>query len=298
MPTRIAVDKLKNDLLAMGEMCESALDTAIMALLDRDTDLACYVMDYDSQIDELELNIDRQCTDLLAGGNLKGDPLRFVASAAKINNDLERVGDLAVEIAENVLFLVRERSILPQVIDFMDMVNQVGQMMRESINAVLEMDIDLAWKLIDERRIVDDEMQVILRELMDVMHTDGRTIERCVHLLFVVKSLMRVADQASNIAEEVIFMCEGVTVRHHVRELHTLTHRPLASDESAEVEKVEVAILESRRPREELRKEAAAAKQKVKSLTREEVSAAAETGRSKAKEARKRILKLRAGRRD
>lgn len=296
MPTRAAVDKLKNDLVVMGEMCESALDTAIMALLDRDTDLACYVMDYDTAIDEQELAIDQQCTELMAGGNLSGEMLRFVASAAKINNDLERVGDLAVEIAENVLFLVRERSILPKVIDFMDMVDQVGQMMRESIDAVLEMDVSLAWKLIDERRIVDDEMQVILRELMDVMQTDGRTIERCVHLLFVVKGLMRVADQASNIAEEVIYMREGVTVRHHTRELHTLTHMPLEDDESAEVERIEAALLERRRPREEVRREAAEAKRKTQALTREQVSAAAETGRSKAKEARKRILKLRAAR--
>ncbi len=296
MPTRQAIDNLKGDVVAMGEMCENALDTAIMALLDRDTDLACYVMDYDAEIDEIELAIDRQCVALMGSSELAEDDLRFVAAAAKITNDLERVGDLAVGISQHVLFLVRERSVLPQVIDFMDMANQVAQMMRESIQALLETDTTLAWKIIDENKIAEDEMQVIFRELLNIMQRDSRAIERCCHILFIVQFLLRVAEKATNVAEEVIYMSEGVMVRHHVRELHPVTHMPLDDHETKELQRVETELLESRPPRERVRKEHLEAKRKTKSITKEEVHAAAQSGRHKATKARDRILKLRGAR--
>lgn len=295
MPTRMALEKLKNDLVVMGEMCENALDTSLMGLLDRDSDLACYVMDYDAEIDEMELSIDNQCVELMEQGKLKGDVLRFVAASAKITSDLERVGDLAVIISEHVMFLIREKSVLPQVIDFMEMADQVAQMMRESIQSLLEKDLDLAWKIIDENRIVDDDMQVIFHELLSIMKEDPRTIERCCHILAIAQSLKRVAEQATNVAEEVIFMADGVKVRHHLREFHPVLHMPLDAGEAGEVNKFETALLEKRRPRSEIKKAHAESKRKSKGLSSSEIEDKARTGASKAKDARMKLIKLRSG---
>lgn len=294
MPTRMAIDKLKNDLVVMGEMCESALDTAIMALLDREQDLACYVIDYDREIDEMELNIDRQCVDLMREGKLDGEVLRFVSAAAKINNDLERVGDLAVEISRHVMFLVNEKSILPQVVDFMEMANQVAQMMRESIQALLEHDTTLAWKIIDERQIIEDEVQIVFRHLLAIMKRNDRAIERCCHILFICQNLQRVSDQATNIAEEVIYMAEGVNVRHHLKEMHPFVQMPLEDSDHAELEDFETELVSQTLPKEELRKEQQAAKEQSKVISEDQVREAAQSGRFKAKEARKKLLKMRA----
>ncbi len=287
MPTRMALEKLRRDLLTMGEMCEHAVASALMALIDRDPDLACYVIDYDSEIDEMELSVDRDCLDLMQGCMLSGTDLRFVAAAAKINNDLERVGDLASGICNHVLFLVRERSVLTHIIDFQDLLEQTGLMMRESIQALLEMDTQLAWKIIDEQQIVDDEAHVIFRETLDIMKRDPRTIERCCHILAIQQLLHRVADQAANVAEEVIFMEEGVVVRHHIHEFHPVTPKPFGDVAPQEQERMEGEIIRSKKTREQIRQEHAEAKRQARTLTPEKVTAAAATAAPKADKARK-----------
>lgn len=226
MPTTMGIEKLKRNLAAMGEMCEYGLTTALMALLDRDSDMACHVIDYDSEIDEMELSVDRTCMELLQSGSLTGKDMRFVVAASKINNDLERVGDLAATISEHVLFLVREKSVLPQVVDFQSMLDRTGEMVRQSIEALLGEDSKMAWQIMDDRRKVAEESLLNFYELMDLMRSEPRTIERCCHILFIVQSLHRVADQASNIAEEVIFLEEGVNIRHHIRDFRPTTPHP------------------------------------------------------------------------
>ncbi len=285
MPHRLAIQKLKSDIVAMGEMSEYALMTAIMSLLDRDTDLACFVLDYDREIDEMELKIDRACSDLLHTNNLTHDEVGFVMAASKINNDIERIGDLACEICQHVLFLVRERSVLAQVVDFNTLVEQAGEMIRESINALMESDTRLAWKIIDERLCVDEEMLLVFRELMDMMRTDQRTVERCCHILFIVKSLRRVADLAANIAEEVVLVSEGVVIRHHIREFHPVDPLP-----SGEEEQIESGVMAQRRSREELKREDS----KTRVISVKDVAAEAADGRSKADKAREKLLKMRA----
>lgn len=293
MPTtKAAIERLKSHLVVMGEMGEHALATAIMALVDRNSDLACYVIDYDREIDNKELEVDRQCLELMRG-NLEEEDLRFVAAAAKINNDLERVSDLAVEICEHVLFLVREKSVLSHVVDFQDLLEQVGMMMRESISALIEKDTKLAWKIIDERRIVENETQIIFHELVGIIQVDPRTTERCCHILFIVQCLMRVAAQAANIAEELIFTKEGVNVRHHLREFHPVSPAPFGNIDEAEQQKVETAILKKRKSRQQLRDEHAQAERASRRLTDQEVTAAAATVAAKAKAARLELLKRR-----
>ncbi len=293
MPTRMALDKLRRNLMTMGEMCEHALVSAVMALVDRDEDLAYYVINYDDEIDQMELTVDRDCIDLMQGGNLTGADLRFVAAAMKINNDLERVGDLASGICEHIIFLVRERTVLTQVIDFHTMLEQVNLMMRESIQALLDSDVTLAWKIIDERQIVDDEGHVIFRELLDIMKRDSRTIERCCHVLAIQQILHRVADQASNIAEEVIFMEEGVVVRHNIRDFHPVAPNPFGEIDHGIAQQMETEIARGKKPRDQVRQEHAEAKRKSRRITRDQVAAAAANAKTKASKAREELIRAR-----
>lgn len=217
-----AVEKLKRDLMIMGEMCENAVSTAIMAMVDRDEELAKQAVAYDQEIDEMELAVDQDCLALMAL-ELSDEYLRFCAAAMKISRDLERIGDHATEICEHVLFLVSQKTVLPQVIDFASLVEQVGQMMRESIRALVEHDVKLAWKLIDEHLVIHEEMQLIFAEVLEVMHDSPATIERCCHILAVARALERVGDLCTNVAEEVVYLTAGEVVRHHIREHHPLT---------------------------------------------------------------------------
>jgi phosphate transport system protein len=228
MPTRKAIDKLKSDLIIMGEMCENSVSSAIMALVDRDAEIAQQTIDYDREIDEMELAVDADCMRLFAEGRLEGANLRFVAAAMKINNDLERIGDLSVEVCEHVVFLAQRRSVLSQIVDFTALVDQISQIIQESIRSLVEHDNSLAWKIIDEHLVVQDEITVIYAEVLDIMRESPRTIERCTHILGLCKALERVADLATNVAEEVVFMVEGKNVRHHITE-----YRSVVSEEKA-----------------------------------------------------------------
>lgn len=225
MPTRAAIEKLKRDLIIMAEMCENALSTAIMALIDRNEEMAESIIEYDKEIDEMELAVDKDCIRLLGEGALEGTNLRFVATSMKISSDLERIGDHAVEICEHVLFLVRQRTVLSEIVDFGVLVEQASQMMRESIKALVETDQKLAWKIIDEHLVIHDELHLVLGEVMEIMYNNPGTIERGVHILTTCKCLERVGDLATNIAEEVIYLVEGKNIRHHIKELRPVGHK-------------------------------------------------------------------------
>lgn len=294
---KLALDKLKGSLVAMGEMCEYAVSTAMMSLLDRDRELACYVIDYDKEIDEMELSIDRQCQTLLHSGKLDRIQSKFVVAALKINNDLERVGDQAGHICEHVLFLVQEKSILAQVVDFMPMIEQVCEMTRESINALLENDPTLAWKIIDERKIVQDEIRIIFQQLVDIMNQNSRNIERACHILFIAQCLQRVADQASNVAEEVIFMSEGKTVRHHLDEYHPIPVVNYTDIPQEEIANAEMQALKSQKSRQELTTQLQKRQGETVSISREIIEAQAEGAKTKALSARERLLRHQASKR-
>jgi len=215
---KLELEKLRNSIIAMGEMCEYIVANAMTSLIDRDVTLATKTQEYDQQIDEMELNIDHQCRNLLLGGKLDSSNTNFVLSTHKINNDLERIGDNAVHISEHVHYLVREKSILTDVIDFLPMFEQVGEMIGEGVNALLKNDTVLAWKIVDEQLIVHDAMRAIFAELVEMMQQNPAAIERSCHILFIAQALQRIADLAVNIGEEVIFTAEGKIIRHHLGE--------------------------------------------------------------------------------
>lgn len=289
MPAR-HIPQLKRDLVALGEMCEHALDTALMALIDRDPDLAFRVLATDVEIDERELELDRRCRDLLSTGRLKPAELRFVLAASKITNDLERIGDAAVHVVQSALFLVREQTLLAQVVDFGVLVELASQMIREAVSAVIESDTKLAWTVIDLKEKVEDEMQVIFRQLLDLMRSEPRSVERCCYVLFAAQDFRRAAELAFHIAEEVVFLEEGKVVRHHLKENHPVAPAPFGAGSGKDSVKAEAALLKRALSRATAKKQTAEAKRKTRVITTEQAADAIAVDKRVA--ARDKLLRL------
>ncbi len=204
---------LKEKLLFEGGMVEKAIRNAIKALLDRDSALAEKVISEDDVINAKEVEIDEFCLKLLALRQPAARDLRFITTAIKINYDLERIGDMAVNMCERVLELNEEPQLKPY-IDLPKMAETVQLMVKESLDAFVKEDVELALKVTKDDEKVDQLHDQIFRELLTFMMQDMKNISRATRLLFISKYLERMADHAVNIAELVIFMVEGKIIRH------------------------------------------------------------------------------------
>ena len=207
------LDRLKKELLVMGGMVEEATDLAISAIVDRRKDLAEQVTAGDDKIDAKELEVEDECLKMLALHQPVASDLRFIITVLKVNNDLERMGDLAKNIAERALVLVKQPPI-EGAQDFQKMAERVRMMVHECIDALVHRDVDLARKVCLDDREVDEENKKHFTQLQQVMAKDTDTIERAVHLLSVSRHLERIADHATNIAEDVVFLVDGEVIRH------------------------------------------------------------------------------------
>ncbi len=205
--------ELKAKLLHEGGLVERAIQDAIKALLERTSDIAKKVIEDDDLINVLEIGIDEFCLKLLALRQPAARDLRFITTAIKINYDLERIGDMAVNISERVLELNEEPQLKPY-IDLPTMATIVQTMLKESLDAFVREDVQLALKVTQDDQKVDNYHDQIFRELLTYMMQDTRTISRATRLLFISKNLERIADHSVNIAELVIFMVEGKIIRH------------------------------------------------------------------------------------
>jgi phosphate transport system protein len=205
--------ELKEKLLHEAGLVERAIQDAIKALLERTSDTARKVIEDDDSINTLEVEIDEFCLKLLALRQPAARDLRFITTAIKINYDLERIGDMAVNICERVLELNQEPQLKPY-IDLPTMASIVQTMVKESLDAFVKEDVQLALKVTQDDEKVDNYLDQIFRELLTYMMQDARTISRATRLLFISKNLERMADHAVNIAELVIFMVEGKIIRH------------------------------------------------------------------------------------
>jgi len=205
--------ELKEKLLHEAGLVERAIQDAIKSLLERTSDVARKVIEDDDSINTLEVEIDEFCLKLLALRQPAARDLRFITTAIKINYDLERIGDMAVNICERVLELNQESQLKPY-IDLPTMANIVQTMVKESLDAFVKEDVQLALKVTQDDEQVDNYLDQIFRELLTYMMQDARTISRATRLLFISKNLERMADHAVNIAELVIFMVEGKIIRH------------------------------------------------------------------------------------
>ncbi|HPU29509.1 MAG TPA: phosphate signaling complex protein PhoU [Syntrophorhabdaceae bacterium] len=205
--------ELKESLLYEGGLVENSIRWAIKALLERNSAMSQEVIKNDEIINAKEVEIDEFCLKLLALRQPAAKDLRFITTAIKINYDLERIGDMAVNICERVLELNQEPQLKPY-IDLPRMAETVELMVKESLDAFVREDVELALKVTKEDEKVDQYLDQIFRELLTYMIENPKTISRATRILFIAKYLERMADHAVNIAELVIFMVEGKIIRH------------------------------------------------------------------------------------
>ncbi len=209
----LELKELKEKLLYEGGLVEKAIRGAIHALLERNSSLAHQVIEDDHILNAREVETDEFCLKLLALRQPAARDLRFITTAIKINYDLERIGDMAVNICERVQELNLEPQLKPY-IDLPKMAETVQEMVKESLDAFVKEDVQTAWKVTRDDEQVDQLLDQIFRELLTYMMQDPKTISRATRLLFISKYLERMADHAVNIAELVIFMVEGKIIRH------------------------------------------------------------------------------------
>ena len=207
------IDKLKKMILYMGAEVEDTVRKAVDALVTKNSALAEEVMKSDELMDQLEVEIEEDCLKILALHQPVAIDLRYVIAILKINNDLERIGDLGVNIAERASYLATHLPIdLP--LDFQGMAELSQLMLKRSLDALVNLDSTLARQV----RASDDEVDAINRHMytliQEFIRNNPERVEELLHLLSVSRHLERIADQATNIAEDVIYMVEGEIVRH------------------------------------------------------------------------------------
>ncbi len=208
---------LKEKLLEMAARAEEQIGRAVRSLKDRKQEMACEVLEKEEDINRLDIEIDEMAMRLLALRQPMAVDLRFITSAMKIGSDLERIGDLAVNIAERTLELLKYPQLKP-LIDIPRMAELAQAMVRDSINAFINGDSVLAKNVCERDDQVDNLNSQVFRELLTFMMEDPETIARAVDLILVGRHLERIADHATNIGEDVIYMVKGKTIKHHVEE--------------------------------------------------------------------------------
>jgi phosphate transport system protein len=208
---------LKNRLLEMGGLAEEEVRLAVKALVERDHDLIDQVLAGDQPLNALHMELDNRCFTLLALHQPMAADLRTIVAAVKINTDLERVGDLAVNIAEAARRYVSHPPV-KKLIDIPRMAGIAHTMLRDALDAFVRGDVALAQHVLSEDDRLDELKTQIFRELLTYMLQDPGTIEPALDLILVSRHLERIGDHATNIAEDVIFIVSARDVRHHARE--------------------------------------------------------------------------------
>ena len=207
------VDKLKQQLMDLCDTVVESFRQAVKSISDRDGDLARKVMKDDARIDEMEVEVEEECLKILALHQPVAIDLRFIVAVLKMNNDLERIGDLAVDIAEHSEFMA-EQDAVTIAFDFEGMAQKAHAMLTKSLDSLVNMDCKLAREVMAS----DDEVDEMNRQMYDLVREDSaRQLDKSgvmIHMLSVARHLERIADHATNIAEDVIYMVRGEIVRH------------------------------------------------------------------------------------
>ncbi|MBS11703.1 MAG: phosphate transport system regulatory protein PhoU [Gemmatimonadetes bacterium] len=217
------LDHLKGELLKMGGAVEESIDQAVRSLVDRDNDLAQTVIDGGKDIDDWEVKIEEECLRLLAMQQPVASDLRLIATTMKINYDLERVNDQAVNIAQRALVL-NQLPMLKPLIDIPRMAELTRSMVNDALDAFVNRDVNLANKVRKIDDLVDGLRDQVFRELLTYLHgqTDTTMIDRAIQLILVSRHLERIGDHASNISENAVYLVQGRIVRHKKEELEDL----------------------------------------------------------------------------
>ncbi|MFT5208313.1 MAG: phosphate transport system protein [Flavobacterium sp.] len=208
--------QIKKEILQLGNMVEVAINNAILSLIDRRPELAESVIKNEKFINQKEVLIEENCLKILALHQPVAVDLRFIVVILKVNNDLERMGDFAVNAAKRAISLSKQAPI-PYPPEFTNTMSKgIITMVHDSLDALVKLDVNIARKVIAMDDDIDEVNRLMYVELQSLMEKDSSTINRAVELLSTSRYLERIADLATNIAEEIIFIVEGEIVRHHL----------------------------------------------------------------------------------
>lgn len=219
------IEALKERVLKMGGFVEESIRKSVKALVERDRDLAIEVIDGDAIVNNFDVEIEEECIRFLAIWQPTGSNLRFITTAIKIITDLERMGDLAVDICERAVELNDEPPLKPY-IDIPRMADASQKMLKDSLDAFVARDADLALSVCEADDFVDNLNQQIFNELLVYMLKDPKNISRAVRLTYITKYLERIGDHATNIAEMVVYMVKGKVIRHTACEARGEKNKP------------------------------------------------------------------------
>jgi phosphate transport system protein len=213
-PFVLELDELQNKILEMGGLVETSIHNSIRSLVERDDALMVNIWEAEERINQLDIEIDEFATRLLALHQPVARDLRFLTAAIKINSDLERMGDLAVNIAQRSISMLG-RPQLKALVDVPHMSKTVESMVRKSLDAFVQRDEALARSVLLSDDEVDDLKNSVYQELLGMLESGTAPAGTAFDLIFIAHNLERVADHATNIAEDVLFLIKGIDVRHH-----------------------------------------------------------------------------------
>jgi len=208
------LEELKESLLRMATLVEEAINHAVQSLIRRDPELAQKTFEAEDRINTMDIAIESKCLKLLALRQPMAIDLRFITSSMKIVTDLERMGDQASNIAERSLSLNQEPQLKPY-IDIPRIAEIAQSMVKDVLDAFVNRNSKLARSVCERDDLVDGLNDQVFRELLTYMISDPKTVTRSVHLMIVCRCLERIADHATNIAEDVIFMVDALVIKHH-----------------------------------------------------------------------------------
>ena len=207
------LEKLKKKILSLGALVEERVYLAIKAIESRDSDLAKRIIRSDHEIDETEVEVEEECLKILALYQPVAIDLRFIVAVIKINNDLERIGDQAVNIAERIQSIAKYPKISFH-FDYTEMAEIAAAMLKQSLDALVNLDIDTAFRILTLDDEVDDIQGNAYSQIKQAMREHPEEMTYLINLYLISRHLERIADHATNIAEEVIYLVEGEIVRH------------------------------------------------------------------------------------
>jgi phosphate transport system protein len=207
------LEKIKKMILSLGALVEERVRMAINAIEDRNAEIAAQIIKLDYEIDEMEVEIEEECLKILALHQPVAVDLRFLVAVIKINNDLERIGDQAVNIAQRIENIAKRQRV-EFAFDYSAMANKVESMLRKSLDALVNLDIDLAYKVMTQDDEIDEINRLAYDRVKQAIRQHPDDVGYLINLLLISRHLERLADHATNIAEEVIYLIEGEIIRH------------------------------------------------------------------------------------
>lgn len=209
---------LTDTLLEMAGLVAHSVQRSVLSIVEKNEDYAHQVIRDESRVDQMEIQIDDMVTSLIVREQPVARDMRLIVSAIKISTDLERMGDLAVHIAERALSLMTQPG-LPEDVNFGEIASLVESMVLGSLDSFVKRDAQMARGILDSDNAVDKARNTIQKQLTELMQRDTSTIIRALDYLIIARKLERIADHATNIAEDVIFLSQGVDVRHRAAEV-------------------------------------------------------------------------------